>query len=201
MHLREGEPVRPQRHPERNSQPTWGAGAGNGFDDIATLQRLAGNRAVEALLAGRGASLKSESRPADLRVQRSPLSDQVEAVRGTKGQVFDLLRAKGPVVPADPDLVACLNRLYAAGTDDRWLAEQLVAFGAEPRWPFASLVERQRRAKDNGWAPEAGGISAQFDAGAGRIPVQTYYFPGHHGQTRHDHRGRTWLGKGRGRSC
>lgn len=80
--------------------------------------------------------------------------------------------------PADPDLVACLNRRYAAGTDDRWLAEQLVAYGAEPRWPFVSLAERQRRAKDNGWAPGAGGISAQFDAGTGRIPVQTYYFPG-----------------------
>src|SRR6478609_1093159 len=100
MHLREGEPVRPQRHAESNSQPARRDGIANGFGDIAALQRLAGNRAVESLLAGRGAPT-----PADLPVQRSPLSNQVEAVRGTKGQVFDLLRAKGPVVPADPDLV------------------------------------------------------------------------------------------------
>jgi hypothetical protein len=61
-------------------------------------------------------------------------------------------------------------------TDDRWLANQLVAFGAEPRWPFDALVKRQQLAMANKWAPEPGNIRADLSAGSTKIPA--YYFRG-----------------------
>ncbi len=95
-----------------------------------------------------------------------------------KSTVFDLLRARDPADPIDPGVVQWIHTRFAQGTDDLWLAEQLIAFGAEPRWPFTAIQERQRRAQANGWAPEPGGISADFDAGKGRTPVTAFYFPG-----------------------
>src|SRR5262249_19048152 len=121
-----------------------------------------GNQAVQRLVAG-------------VTVQRSPLSDSVAAVGTDKGRVFDVLRERGPVT--DPDLDAWINAHFPAGTDDRWLADRLARYGAEPRWPFDEIVERQRRAQANHWAPERGSIAADFDEGSGH-PVTAYYFPG-----------------------
>jgi len=103
--------------------------------------------------------------------------------RGGKGGVFDILRARGPIA-ADPDLAVWLDTIFGPNTDpltttdDRWLADQLVQYGAEPRWPRAALLERERRAHGHQWAPELGNIEATFEVGQRRPPIPAYYFPG-----------------------
>ena len=118
--------------------------------------------------------------------QLSALSDDVNAgmLHGGKGEVFNILRARGPITPTDPDLNAWLDAHFGTNaspdtlTDDRWLADQLVRYGAEPHWPLAAIVRRQQLAQSHHWAPEPGNIEATFSVGAGRTPIHAYYFPG-----------------------
>ncbi|MBP2326506.1 hypothetical protein JOF56_006891 [Kibdelosporangium banguiense] len=156
-----------RQHEPTRSQPVSGSPArredGPGGPVSLVALQAAGNQAVQRLFDG-------------VAVQRSPLSERVAATGADKGRAFDILREVGPVT--DPDLDGWINAHFPAGTDDRWLAERLVRYGAEPRWPYDEIVERQRRAQTNHWAPEPGNIAASFDAGPGRVPVTAYYFPG-----------------------
>src|SRR4051812_36594769 len=107
---------------------------------VLALQRSAGNAAVTRVLA------------------RSPLSDQVKAAPD-KGAVFTLLRKGGGPV-TDADTGRAVQALYPEGTDDRWLAEQLIKYGPEPLWPAAALTERHKRSTTGKWAPEPGNVGA-----------------------------------------
>src|SRR5437867_3656203 len=90
--------------------------------------------------------------------------------QGGKGRVFDVLRRRGPIRPAEADLNDWIAKTFVDSsnasniTDDRWLAEKLVALGAEPRWQLTDFQERQRRATQAGreWAAEPGGIEADL---------------------------------------
>jgi hypothetical protein len=100
---------------------------------------------------------------------------------GGKGRVFGVLRRRGPIRPADPDLNDWIARTFRINTDDRWLAEKLVALGAEPRWPLADFQERQRRATQaqagREWAAEP--IEADLPVPGRTIGVlRAIYFPG-----------------------
>jgi hypothetical protein len=109
----------------------------------------------------------------------SMLSDSAERIMlggGDKGQVFDFLRANCPV--ADADLDAVLPRLFAAGSDDLWLARSIAQHGPEPLWPTAAYDERRRRQRDHGWAAESGGIQGVLMTTAGGRNVDAYFFPG-----------------------
>jgi hypothetical protein len=162
-----------------------GADAGAQADGIAPAhgaQEAEAQRAAAAVSQGGQVAVQSTAGPA---VQRSPLTEALVKGKasGGKGEFFNILRAKGPIT-GDPDLAACLDAAFgpntdpAKTTDDRWLADQIVQYGSEPRWPLAALVERNRRSRDNKWAAEAGNIEADFDVGAGKEPVKAFYFPG-----------------------
>jgi len=112
-------------------------------------------------------------------VMYSMLSDSAERIMlssGGKGQLFDFLRANCPLV--DPDLDSILLRLFAAGTDDLWLAQTIVQHGPEPLWPTTAYDERRRRQRDHGWADEAGHIEGVLMTTAGGRNVNAYFFPG-----------------------
>src|SRR5262249_15594285 len=118
----------------------------------------------------------------------SQLSDECARAMtlGGKGRVFDVLRRRGPIRPADTDLNDWIARTFvdpssSVMTDDRWLAEKLVALGAEPRWQLADFQERQRRATAAGheWAAEPGGIEADLPIPGGSFGIlRAIYFPG-----------------------
>lgn len=168
------------------AQQMRGGGAGARPSRVASgggPHEAEAHRAGMSVAAGGPASVRSAVSPGTL--QRSPLTDEIDKGKssGGKAEVFNILRAKGPIA-ADPDLGRCLDAAFgpntdpAKTTDDRWLADQLVLYGPEPRWPHAALLERNRRSRDNKWAPEAGNIEASFDVGTGNPPVKAYYFPG-----------------------
>ena len=54
---------------------------------------------------------------------------------GGKGAVFDILRADNGAHASSADLTASLARVFAAGSDDLWLAERLQRHGPEAQWP------------------------------------------------------------------
>lgn len=129
--------------------------------------------------ARRRAAGLAQRQPVSL-VQRSPLSDAIHRrwqATHRKGDVFDRLRAGGPAT-ADADLTAVLDRIFAADSDDRWLAEQMQRHGAEPLWPAALLAERSRRARTNHWTAEPVPIQARLGTSAGGQPITAYLFPG-----------------------
>jgi len=123
----------------------------------------------------------------NLRVQRSQTEDLDKGFKaGGKGEVFNLLRqwgSSGPITP-EKGLAACLNRLFgpdgssATETDDRWLADKIIAGGSEPHWPVDAFKERATRAHDHKWAAEAGNIEGSFEAGKGKTSVEAFFFPG-----------------------
>lgn len=118
-------------------------------------------------------------RPAAGALLASPLSDSIDAIwlsAADKGRVFDALRAQSPV--ADADLDRLLERIFAAGSDDLWLARTIVRNGPEPLWPAADFDERRRRQRDHGWAEERGGIGASLLTTAGGRSVDAFFFPG-----------------------
>lgn len=170
----------PVRAAKTLAGPEPAAGAPGKARAMTTMQQTVGNaRAGQIAQAGASGSGNTP------RVQRSPLSERIDTAfkAGNKGEVFNYLRAHGPLQP-DSDLLKWLDKTFgpntdpAKMTDDRWLADQLIAFGAEPRWPNSAVIERQRRARMHGWAQEPGNIEASFDAGPGKMPVKAYYFPG-----------------------
>ncbi len=59
---------------------------------------------------------------------------------GGKGVVFDILRAAGGSEAGNAALTASLNRVFTAGSDDIWLAQNLQAYGVEPNWPIPVLI-------------------------------------------------------------
>jgi hypothetical protein len=121
---------------------------------------------------------------------RSPLSKRLTAARTAgraKGEVFAMLRERQG--GGDPDGLTVLRQMYGAGTHDRWLAEMLLEYGAEPLWPPAKLAERAERSDRGRWGrgpgetPETGNIRAELpfpaESGASSArPVVAYYFPG-----------------------
>lgn len=136
------------------------------------------DRIAVRLAFGLGAA-RVGHRPAIGTLLASPLSDSVESIwlaTADKAQVFDALRAASPAT--DPDLDALLPRLFAAGTDDLWLARTLARQGPEPLWPAAAFNERRRRQRDHGWAEERGAIRGTLATTAGGRPVEAFFFPG-----------------------
>ncbi len=105
------------------------------------------------------------------------LSHQANAIwtesQQNKGRIFDFLRANSPT--SDSDLIVFVRSIFAAGTDDRWLAETIMRNGPEPLWPLADITERQRRALAHSWPPEPG---IQATLGTGKHKVQAFYFRG-----------------------
>jgi hypothetical protein len=111
---------------------------------------------------------------------RSKLSDELttaKADKWAKAKVFDALRRHAPAA-GDADARKAIADLYKDGTDERWMADRLLAHGPEPLWPAADLDERPRHAP----GPEAG-IEAKlpYPPEAGRKPpppVRAFFFPG-----------------------
>ncbi len=123
----------------------------------------------------------------DVPVQRSQ-ADELDAglKTGGKAQVCTLLRqwgAQGPV-NADKTLSPWLDAHFGPNgapdkeTDDRWLADEIIAHGSEPHWPAAAFKERAERAKAHKWRAEPGNIEGTFDSGKGKTPVEAFFFPG-----------------------
>lgn len=120
-------------------------------------------------------------------IQRSPLTDKLDQEFPKIGKkiVFDILReygASGPVQPIDKDLINWINSNFKAESDDYWLATRIIKFGAEPFWPDQELVEREKRASSNHWAPESGNIEGKFQIKGKTSVIKAYYFPGTSGK-------------------
>ncbi|HEY7875683.1 MAG TPA: DUF4157 domain-containing protein [Actinomycetota bacterium] len=114
------------------------------------------------------------------RTLHSKLSDQLDAAAAAgKGKIFDLLRANPSL--GDADARASLKKIFAAGTDDLWLAETLLDNGPEALWTPTLVTERVRRATTNKWAAEPGDIAADLaDPYGTKSPprVRAFFFPG-----------------------
>jgi hypothetical protein len=54
---------------------------------------------------------------------------------GGKGEVFNILRAANRAEAGNADLANSISNVFAAGTQDRWLAQVLQAMGPEASWP------------------------------------------------------------------
>jgi hypothetical protein len=108
----------------------------------------------------------------------STLSDEIDVIWNdkNKARVFDALRKHAPV--SDPDIDEVLKRIFAAGSDDLWLAQTIAQYGPEPLWPTAAFDERRKRQRDNKWPAEPGGIEALLDVSTGGLPITAYFFPG-----------------------
>jgi hypothetical protein len=111
---------------------------------------------------------------------RSPLSDDLTKAKAEawpKDQVFAALRKRGPA-GSDTDAKKALADLYKDGSDERWMAERLLAHGPEPLWPAAELDQRAGHAP----GPEAGiAATLPYPPEAGKStakPVKAFYFPG-----------------------
>jgi hypothetical protein len=51
-----------------------------------------------------------------------------------KGEVFNILRAANGSAATNPDLTSVINRVFAPGTEDLALAQNLQAYGPEAKW-------------------------------------------------------------------
>jgi hypothetical protein len=128
--------------------------------------------------AGLSRALASVAR--ERKLLRSKLSDELVKAKAdgwSKAQVFAALRKHGGA-PADADAKTAIADLFKDGTDERWMAEKLLALGPEPLWPGKDLDDRAAHAP----GPEAG-IEAKLpyppEAGTKTPkPVRAFYFPG-----------------------
>ena len=77
---------------------------------------------------------------------------------GGKGAVFDLLRTANGTQNGNMQLHFALNQVFGAGTDDIWLANNLIRHGVEANWPIDLKVRREMK----GWA-DSGGKGVVFD--------------------------------------
>ena len=59
---------------------------------------------------------------------------------GGKGTVFDILRTADGAEASNADLTTSLSRVFAAGSDDLWLARNLLAHGPEASWPMSVFI-------------------------------------------------------------
>jgi hypothetical protein len=71
---------------------------------------------------------------------------------GGKGVVFEILRTANRSQARNVDLSTTLSRVFAADSDDLWLARNLQAHGPEANWPIHLRVEREMK----GWADCSG---------------------------------------------
>ncbi|MGE5602424.1 MAG: hypothetical protein ACM30E_05210 [Nitrososphaerales archaeon] len=99
---------------------------GEKLHTILELQRAIGNRAVQRLSLGRALTRTGRS---GLRLQRSPLSDSVNAAWTADPTLEALLaRLSRPDVQgnqADTDVDALIRRLLTGRPDDLWIAERI----------------------------------------------------------------------------
>ena len=77
---------------------------------------------------------------------------------GGKGAVFNLLRAANGTQNGNMQLHFAINEVFGAGTDDLWLANNLIRHGVEANWPIDLKVRREMK----GWG-DSGGKGAVFD--------------------------------------
>lgn len=162
---------------QMRSNPTKGSNKPVNRSRDVEAEREADQMALNTVI-GLGNNSPQRSMPGSS-VMYSMLSDRAESIMlsaAGKGQLFDFLRANGPV--ADPDLDAILLSLFTAGTDDLWLAQTIVRYGPEPLWPTTAFDERRRRQRDHGWADEPGHIEGTLMTTAGGRNVNAYFFPG-----------------------
>ncbi|MCO5947151.1 eCIS core domain-containing protein [Mucilaginibacter flavidus] len=110
----------------------------------------------------------------DVKLAEAKAAEAEAAEQLKKRQFFDRIRAKSPT--ADAKLKAEVESTFAENTDDRWLAEKIMKNGPEPLWPKDDIIERQKKAIDNKWAPEPGNIAGTL--GTGAHTVQAFYFRG-----------------------
>lgn len=57
-----------------------------------------------------------------------------------KGAVFDILRTANGGEASNTQLTASISRVFAAGSDDIWLAQNLQAYGIETNWPMNVFI-------------------------------------------------------------
>ncbi|RPI31382.1 MAG: hypothetical protein EHM70_11640 [Chloroflexota bacterium] len=69
-----------------------------------------------------------------------------------KGEVFTILRNAAGADSGNADLTAVLNRIFTAGSDDLWVAQNLQQYGVEANWPIHLRVDREMK----GWADSHG---------------------------------------------
>ena len=62
-----------------------------------------------------------------------------------KGAVFDILRTANAGEAGNAELAAALVRVFAPGSDDLWLGQQLQKYGTETKFPPAEAEELRKR--------------------------------------------------------
>lgn len=77
---------------------------------------------------------------------------------GGKGAVFNLLRTANGMENGNMQLLLSINRIFEAGTDDIWLANNLFLHGVEANWPIDLKIRREMK----GWG-DSGGKGVVFD--------------------------------------
>ena len=77
---------------------------------------------------------------------------------GGKGKVFEILRTADGREASNFNLWNSLVKVFAAGSDDLWLAQNLQVYGPEASWPIHLQVEREMK----GW-DDCGGKGKVFD--------------------------------------
>jgi hypothetical protein len=109
--------------------------------DVLHLQHTIGNQSVCCLLENGN----------DI-IQRSELSDRLGEVWQDlgKGAFFHQLRALTETERDDPDLMRFVQSSLRG--DDRWLAQNILSYGAETEWPVHLRVEREMKR----WADSGG---------------------------------------------
>jgi hypothetical protein len=70
---------------------------------------------------------------------------------GGKVVVFDILRAASGTELSNDHLDTSIKKVFGDGTDDLWLAQKIMEYGPEPRWPQEVLNERHQLATEHQW--------------------------------------------------
>jgi hypothetical protein len=149
-----------QRSPTSDAlKQTWKTGKGAFFEQLRHLTTRDPDvlAFIDSALSGDDLWLARnleawgvESRwPIHLRIERE-MKGWADS-RG-KGEVFNILRADAAAHAGVGDLTASLRRVFGAGSDDLWLAQNLQAHGVESTWPIHLRIEREMK----GWADSHG---------------------------------------------
>jgi hypothetical protein len=89
--------------------------------------------------------------------QPQTLLQQLRKDRSDKQKIFEILR-KQTSFPLHTSVQAELQKIFAAGSDELWLAERLAKHGPEPLWPWTEIRDRVARAPKFG--PDPGNYQA-----------------------------------------
>jgi len=84
-----------------------------------------------------------------------PLPDDIRdawKARGNKQEIFKLLREQKSF-PLASAVTTELQKIFPAGSSERWLAEKLALQGPEPLWPLNDIKDRVAHAKKIGAEP------------------------------------------------